>query len=110
MARKKLGIIQIENIVCKLDGDFNSSSSTEITDVLTDEQKEIIKSALKGEKLVVLSNCKITDASDYELNIQLAIASINNNLIDIFATDRPEDTRYFLSIFMDSDDIYNIYS
>ena len=77
MARDKYGIIKLELPEITLDYSFSSNNKTEITSLLTEEQKEIIKT-LGGSKLVLLK-CSITDASDYVVTYDTIINKDYNN-------------------------------
>ena len=78
--RNKLGIIQLDLPDITLDGDFGDLQSTEITSLLSEEQKEIIKT-LGGSKLVLCHCNKITDSSENHVrNIHCLLDKASNKL------------------------------
>lgn len=66
---KSLGILQIILPTITLGSTFNDMYSTDITSVLSKEEKENIQKALKGEKIVVVNlTGSITDTSNEKVN------------------------------------------
>lgn len=74
MARNKLGIIQLELPDITLSNDLGDGELEEITTLLNEEQKEIIKT-LGGSKLVLLS-MNITDNSSNKLELHRNLLSV----------------------------------
>ena len=69
MARQNLGIIQIDLPNITLDDDFGSYTRTDITDLLSNEQKENIKKAFQGSKIVYVNLKGIVDASENSIGL-----------------------------------------
>lgn len=78
--RNKLGIIQLELPEITLDGEFNDGQATEITSLLNEEQKQIIKT-LGGSKLILLHCKNIIDSVSESTDIIDVILNKGKNVL-----------------------------
>ena len=111
---KKLGIIQLELGELTLENNFDEHVGNPITSQLSEYQKLIIKQALDGKKLIVISG-KITDSSDVSVDLVLTIGHIeysipdDANVITFLAYEFGTDVLFCPYIKVIGDDYY-IYS
>lgn len=106
MARNKLGIIQLELPKdYELDDVFNSGTSTEITDLLTEEQKEIIKT-LGGSKLVLIDVENLSDSYPNTISKIKGLMNIGGNGLTISIYIESLNQIVSLSVYEDSEKYY----
>ena len=103
--RNKLGIIPLKLSSIQLDDTFGSGSATEITDVLSEEQKEIIKT--RGDtKLVYLEIDSIEDSSSSVMNSIKGIMCVIENILFITIYNLDNEQTLYLILYEDSGKYY----
>ena len=108
MNNKSLGIIQIDLPEIIVSDDFGGLSATDISSILSDEQKSLIIQAMKGEKLVYINIKKITDTSDDFINeTNLIPCSINVGMgIRFPVLSSSDDKNVLINLVIDSGTFY----
>ena len=101
---KNLGIIQINLPEITLIDSFNADDATDITSLLSDEEKEKIILAIKGEKLVYVSCLGITDDNEDKLEaFDLVPAYIEKYINRVSFLVARAQTTIYLSIYFDKE-------
>ena len=98
--RNKLGIYQLDLPSITLDFDIDTGDSMEITDLLTKEQKEIIKK-MGGSKLVYLHIPSITDSASHEIIEIRSLLTLAGESLQLFFS--AFDIMYYLQLYELSD-------
>ena len=99
MKHKSLGVIQIDLPKITLDDLFNNGVRTDITSLLSEEQKSLIRQALKGEKLVYINCPNIEDNDGENLDtLRLVHCNVEHHAL-IFPT-LVDDTNVLVNLYL----------
>lgn len=116
MKNKSLGIIQIDLFEqIKLDGLFNTKTTTDITDIISDKTKQDLEKAFKGEKLAYINIFYIEDSSGISVS-EFALCPCSVNTAELKLVLPPllnDDGEYtHITIYKDNDSVgkFHIYS